>query len=459
MTMQSRRDLFQAHRLMTQRASLALLRGEPDVPDQPLRRHNVATFCALLVAAIACAGFAIWGILGHTGGTLQNQAGTLIVDKGTGQSYVFCNSAKEICPVVNYASARLELQSDTVNQQTVSQGALANYTRGPEIGIAGLPDLPDSSLLVKQPWSVCAQQTSVPGSGLQTITTLAAGISTGGSPLGSGALLAESQGQNWVIWNSQRMAIQQANLHALSGASPVSVPTQWLDALPQGPAFAPPAIPDQGQTAAGPAGSPVRVGQVYSVPVAGGTQYYVMLTSGLATISQTQSRLLEFEPNAPAPATLTPSQVTGHLSKATVPGGGLPPTIPQVTTPNSAAALCVDYTAAGGSSTLNPAVSVGGQVPAGVSTGQAADVSQVALPPGTAALVGDAPGPGQGNTPISYFLVASGRRYALSETEVAGFLGYSLSQAVLMPAGVVDLIPAGPALNPAQAAKPVPSGG
>src|SRR5580704_941394 len=180
MTMQSRRDLFQAHRLMTQRASLALLRGEPDVPDQPLRRHNVATFCALLVAAIACAGFAIWGILGHTGGTLQNQAGTLIVDKGTGQSYVFCNSAKEICPVVNYASARLELQSDTVNQQTVSQGALANYTRGPEIGIAGLPDLPDSSLLVKQPWSVCAQQTSVPGSGLQTITTLAAGISTGG---------------------------------------------------------------------------------------------------------------------------------------------------------------------------------------------------------------------------------------------------------------------------------------
>ena len=29
--MQSRRDLFQAHRLMTQRAALALLRGEPDI--------------------------------------------------------------------------------------------------------------------------------------------------------------------------------------------------------------------------------------------------------------------------------------------------------------------------------------------------------------------------------------------------------------------------------------------
>ena len=50
--MQSRRDLFAAHRLMTQRVALALLRGEPDIPDQPLRRLNVATFSGVLVAVI-----------------------------------------------------------------------------------------------------------------------------------------------------------------------------------------------------------------------------------------------------------------------------------------------------------------------------------------------------------------------------------------------------------------------
>jgi hypothetical protein len=65
---------------------------------------------------------------------------------------------------------------------------------------------------------------------------------------------------------------------------------------------------------------------------------------------------------------------------------------------------------------------------------------------------------GPGRT-ISYFLVAGGRRYALASTEVAGMLRYQLSQAVLLPAGVVDLIPAGPALDPVQAAKTVPSGG
>ena len=52
---------------------------------------------------------------------------------------------------------------------------------------------------------------------------------------------------------------------------------------------------------------------------------------------------------------------------------------------------------------------------------------------------------------VSYFLIADGQRYALASTGVIGILGYNLSQAVLLPAGVVDLIPAGPALDPALA--------
>ena len=134
--MQSRRDLFQAHRLMTQRASLALLRGEPDIPDQPLRRLNVAAFTGVLVAVIVTALFLIWGLLGHGGSSVRNQPGTLIIDKQTGQSYVFCQHGK-LCPVVNYASARLALRSSAVTQQTVNQAALAKFARGPLIGIPG----------------------------------------------------------------------------------------------------------------------------------------------------------------------------------------------------------------------------------------------------------------------------------------------------------------------------------
>jgi Type VII secretion system ESX-1, transport TM domain B len=57
--MQSRRDLFHAHRLMTSRAALALLRGEPDIPDQPFRRLNVAALSSVLVAVIVAGLIAV----------------------------------------------------------------------------------------------------------------------------------------------------------------------------------------------------------------------------------------------------------------------------------------------------------------------------------------------------------------------------------------------------------------
>jgi type VII secretion protein EccB len=461
MSMQSRRDLFQAHRLMTQRAALALLRGEPDVPDQPLRRLNVAAFSGVLVAVIVTALFLIWGLLGHGGSTLQDQPGTLVIDKQTGTPFVFCQGGGKLCPVVNYASARLALRNSSLNQQTVSQAAIAKFGRGPLIGIPGLPQpLPEAGLLFRQPWSVCTAQTTTPVSGTQTITTLAGGIQTGGQPLGAGALLTRALGQDWVIWDGQRMPIQPIMLPALrTSQTPALVPSVWLNALPQGPAFAPPAIAGRGVTAASPAGGTVAVGQVYQVTaVAGSTQYYVMLRSGLAQVSQTQAALLDFEPGAPKPATLSPSQVSGHRSSSVVPDGGLPSSIPAVAAPAASVPLCVVYS--GGGSSLARQVVTGGRMPSGgVPTGVPSDVDQVALPPGAGALVGADPGTGPDSGVISYFLVADGRRYALASKGVAGLLGYGLSQAVLLPAGVVDLIPAGPALDPAQATKTVPSAG
>jgi type VII secretion protein EccB len=459
--MQSRRDLFAAHRLMTQRVALALLRGEPDIPDQPLRRLNVATFSGVLVAVIVTVLFGIWGLLGHGRSSLQQQPGILVIDKQTGTPFVFCQGNK-LCPVLNYASARLALQSSSVTQQVVNQGALTKFARGPLIGIPGLPQpLPDAGLLVRQPWSVCTQ-TQLTVSGTQTTTILAGGIQTGGQPLAGGALLTRALNQNWVIWDGERLPIQPGMLAALSTSQqPDDVPTVWLDALPEGPAFAPPAIPGAGATVAGPAG-PVQVGQVYQVTAAGSTQYYVMLRGGLAPISQTQAALLDFEPSAPKPSTLSPSQVSGHRSAVTVPDDGLPSRVPAVQAASTSTPLCVVYS--GGGASLTRQVETGGRLPpGGVPTGVPADVDQVVLPPEAGALVGATPGTGQaGGTlcPCSYFLVSGGRKYGLASQSVAGMLGYDLTkQAVLLPAGVVDLIPSGPALDPALATRPVPSGG
>lgn len=467
MTMQSRRDLFQAHRLMTQRASLALLRGEPDIPDQPLRRLNVAVFAGVFVAVIVTGLFFIFGLLGHGSSSIQNTPGMLVIDKQTGTPFVFCEG-KKLCPVVNYASARLALGNSPLNQQTVDQSALTKFARGPEIGIPGLPEpLPTSSLLVRQPWSVCTQTATSPF-GTRVNTALVGGTSAGGRPLGNDALLVTALNQDWVIWDGRRLAVQPNMTQALRSPSApvvrsVAVPSVWLNALPQGPAFAAPVIVGKGTPAAGPTGGSVQVGQVYQVSSPGGTQYDVMLRGGLAAISPMQAALLESEPGAPPKATLTLGQVANHQSAVQVPRGGLPTSVPSVVTPAASAPLCMVYSGGGTAGTgtaLAGQVETGGTLPSGgVPTRSATDVGQIRLPPGAGALVGADPSAGSDSGVVSYFLIADGRRYALASTAVIGMLGYSRSQAVLLPAGVVELVPRGPALDPTLARRQVsPSG-
>ena len=222
--MQTRRDLLQAHRLMTQRAALALLQAEPDPPDRPLRRLNVGLICSVLVAVIVAAAFGVWGILapGHAQGLTS--PGTLIIDSQTGTSYIWCQHGK-LCPVVNYASARLALGTSSPDQRTVSQASLAHYPRGPLIGIPGLPEpLPAPDMLAGQPWSVCVQTVSDQAT-LQrnTTTTLVGGRPVGGRPIAAAsALLVSSAGRDWVLWDGQRLmiprAMQQNVLTALAAA-------------------------------------------------------------------------------------------------------------------------------------------------------------------------------------------------------------------------------------------------
>ncbi|MGO9298060.1 MAG: type VII secretion protein EccB [Streptosporangiaceae bacterium] len=451
--MQNRKDLLAAHRLMTQRAALALLRAEPDIPDQPMRRLNVAAFCGVLAALIVGALFVIWGIIAPGSVSLRPGDGDLVIDSGTGTSMVFCEKTR-LCPVVNYASARLALGLASPSQQTVSQAALRSYPRGPQIGIPGLPDpLPEAAMLVQRPWSVCAQGTA---------TALAGGIGVGGRPLRSAALLVQAEGQDWVIWDGSRMAIAAVELSALSNpGQPVSVPPVWLNALPEGRGFAPPVIAHKGRPwPAGPAGRRALVGQVYSVSVAGGVQDYVLTVGGLARISPVQAELLEYAPHAPPEQSLQPAAVSSYHVVGTLPAQGLPASSPRFTVAGSSVPRCVVYGASGGS-TLRRQVMIGGRLPAGgVPAGVPGGVSRIDMPNGAGALVGIAPSAGARGT-VSYFLVCAGKRFALAAPSVAAMLGYQhlARQAALLPAGLVDLIPQGPVLNPKLATRPVTGGG
>lgn len=442
--MQNRKDLLQAHRLMTQRSALALICGEPDSPNQPLRRLNLGTMSSLLVGAIAAGVFGVLGLLSPGSVSGLTQPGTLVVDSGSATAYVPCAGGK-LCPALNFASALLALDSGNVRRVNVSQASLARYPIGPTIGIPGLPqDLPAPASLVAGPWSVCAAAGTA---------TLVGGRAVGGTALGAGsaALAATSQGGDWVLWNGERLAIQPQIAQTLFPAMQVqTVPVAWLDALPQGPDFTAPPVPGQGTTVTGPGGAPALAGQVYAQPSGGGAvaQYYVLAASGkLAQVTATQAQLLERQPGAPAQRTISPSMATGDLSGTPVPGGGLPPTVPALAPVTSA--LCVSYGPG-----LTRQIVTGGTVPAGAApTGatSAAAVSQVWLPPAHGALVGAAPASSASGV-TSYFLVTGATRYALPAQSVAAVLGYNLArQATVLPAALLDLLPSGPPLNPAAA--------
>ena len=440
MPMQDRKILLQAHQLMTRRASLALLCGEPDSPNQPLRRMNTATVTSIMVGVIAAAVFGVLGLLAPAPASGLTKAGTLVLDQDTATSYVPCEGGK-LCPTLNYASARLALGTPPVATVDVHQNSLAGYQIGPTIGIAGLPqDLPTAADLVTGPWSVCTAD---------SLTALVGGSSTGGATLGqSQAVLVVSDNTDWVLWKGDRLAVASQVMQDLfPGAQPAAVPAGWLDALPQGPDFAAPAIPGSSNPVTGPDGEVVPVGQVFQQ--ASPAQYFVVEASGkLATISPTMADLLQTTAGAPALKPITNAAATSDLSGDTIPDGGLPPSLPQVVSQAPGSTLCTVY-----GTGLTRTLTTGGTVPSGATpTAGTAGVNAVWLPSEHGALVGAAPSVDQPSTVTAWFLVYDGERFALPTASVAAVLGYNVqaSKAVL-PASVLDLLPQGPVLDPAAA--------
>jgi type VII secretion protein EccB len=470
--MQTRKDLLQAHRLMTQRAAQALMLGEPDSPELPLRRINVASFIGVMVAILVAAGFGIVGLLNGGGGAQGlEQPGTLIIEKETGARYVWCvQGIRKLCPVANYTSAKLLSDSGQDKQRLVSRNSLAKFPRGTTLGIPGAPDtLPDPKKLVKMPWSACVRAADLPSAGHTSLVTLTAGKDIGGQPIaGNQAIIVQAAGQPWVIWRNKRMAVAPNVLPALASTSLAQTPQvagKWLNAVPQGSDFKAPLIPNVGQTVAGPQG-PARAGRLFTVAnVSGSTSaLYVLLPDGLARINDIEARLLRADPainhavgGSVGPTRLSPDvfqqapQHNGDISNRDL-QGTMPTFLPYTDT----SPLCATYSDPTGNAGAR--VTLGATQPPRPDTanGGANLADQLDFPPGGAALAGVLPSQGKAVAVNTFFLVTEGRRFALASRDIAQKLGYDLPHdAVQVPAGVVSLIPAGPTLDPNVARNPI----
>jgi type VII secretion protein EccB len=425
-----RQDQLQSHQFATQRVVAALLTHDPDPARSPFRRTVGATFAGLLLAVVALAGAAVYGVLAGPGTDSWSDPTAVLVEKESGARYVFSRTDGAVHPVLNYASALLLVDSPDAHVVLLPRATLAKAPLGAPLGIPGAPDsLPPAGALRTGRWTLC----SVDGRGV-----LLAGVPvSGGRPLampaagsaGEGLLLSTVDGDGYLVHAGKRYRIPRPEtaLAALgwSGRQPVRVAADLVNALPAGPDLAPPDVPDRGHPSA--AMPNAKVGQVYA---AGGHQFAVALDDGAYDLTEVEAGLLLADPASPPPVTLTTARYAA-LHRGSRAPAALPATVPGLVTPT--ASVC----------TVDGRVLLDATVPPG---------GPVVVPRGSGALVeaAAAPGapPGSGTVSI---VTDAGTRYPLAGPDLLAPVGDQGGTPACVPAGLVALVPAGPALDPAAA--------
>lgn len=469
---QTRRDQLQAYRFQNRRALAALVTGEPNVLEAPMRRLTVTTMSGIMIAILVAIGFLLVGLIKPSGNTDWKATGAVIVEKQTGATYVLLGGV--LHPVLNYTSAVLAVSgSQKAHTVLVDRGDLDGARRGPTIGIADIPaTLPGASGLITSSWTVCSRLKAASGSQLAVDVSVTVGGTAGASPLpASTAVVVQTAGAtptDYLLYAGTRLQIASpvvaAALH-LENAPSLTVGAAFLNAVPAGPPLAVPKVDGAGKPYSRPVGGhQVQVGQLLQVAGAGGT--YLVLRDGVVAVTAVEAALLRTVPLAggalapPVDVSETDALAQPKASAATAAlaqFAGLPLTLPA---PTAAAAqsgghggLCAIYPHGATSprfgvpATELPSFSSGTVLESAASKAGFADEVDVAS--GGAALVHAKSGA------TDFVVAAPGRRYAVPSAAVLTGLGYAGAAPSAVPPGLLSLVRTGSPLDPTAARTPV----
>lgn len=456
--MRTRRDQVQAYRFVTRRIVSALLSGDPETTNLPMRRLGLAVIGSVVAAAVVLGGVGAYGQL--TGNAAPLEANTLVIERETGATYVYVDGL--LHPTLNYASARLILNEANPAARTMSQASIADRPRGRTVGIVGAPDaLPDRKSLIGLPWSVCDVPDPADPRRSTTHVVIDRPLS-GGVPLGDRAVLVTVDGGRYLLTGDARLQIaggdQATAALRMAGAPTVTVGAQLLNAVPAGPVLREPDIEGEGEASRLTVGDgPARVGDVFRAA----EQHYVLTREGLAAIGEVTALLLLRDGGRVTD--ITPDQAGRLLTRDRVEpedATGAAGAAPGPDGPDGALRHLPEGAADGPPTTT---LEVFDRVPAELNSPAtpvrqgARDVvrtaEQVLLPGGKGVLVQAAPGAGEGGagTPGStvYLIGAQGVRYPLGTRsgDALTALGYGGVTPLAVPASLLSLVPTGPTLE------------
>ncbi|MGW5577388.1 type VII secretion protein EccB [Micromonospora chokoriensis] len=458
--MRTRRDQVQAYRFVTRRIVSALLSGDPETTNLPMRRLGMAVFGSVITAAVVLGGVGAYGQL--TGNTAPLEDQTLVIERETGATYVFLEG--QLHPTLNYASARLILDQPDATVRTMSQASLRDRPRGLTLGIVGAPDaLPDRKSLTGLPWSVCDVPDPVDPQRSRTRVVIDRAL-PGGVPLGDRAALVVVDDQRYLVTNNVRLQVlggdQTITALKMADAAPLRVGQQLINAVPAGPPLRKPTLPGEGESSTRTvADRPATVGQVFSA--AG--RFYVLTREGLASISEITALLMVG--GGGRITDITPNQAGELFVEQRVEEEGLPKTMPSFYPASSGqTALCATYRA---SSTGGPPTTTlevferapaelteadPGPVPVPQTRRDAVRTTEAVLLPGGKGVIAQAsPGAGTSGSGAAgstiYLISPQGIRYPLGSAATLGVLGYGGVTPLAVPGSLLSLIPTGPTLS------------
>ncbi len=457
--MNSRRDQVQAHAYVVGRLTSALVHGEPDAPESPMRRTNLGSFGGLLLGTLLVAAFLIWGLISPSGRAAALTPGELVIASETGSRYIYARG--ELHPVLNWSSAMLLLNGKPVSK-SVPAASLAGVPQGQSLGIAGAPDsLPAASAINKGFWLVCAES-----SGGHPVVSLTIGThaAVASAPPDSATVVQAPDGSQYLVYHGQRMRLDASWIRdalGLGRAPVVQVSAAWLNAVPVAADLRPVTVAGRGHPGPTLGGQHTRIGQVLvEHNVGSASQLYLAVAGGVAPISLTQAAVVLADPATSAaypkasvaPVPVTPAAITGSrvVSQSLPDGPGAPAAPPKGFTPAQGQVPCMDFPSSGRAvPTLVYAAPPTGSPPDLNMTGvtaspESADLIKVV--PGSGALLRPQVAPGTNGS--SFFLVTdAGVKFPVPSATQVTALGYRAGQATRLPAALAGLLPTGPALN------------
>ncbi|MEV4495820.1 type VII secretion protein EccB [Micromonospora arborensis] len=458
--MRTRRDQVQAYRFVTRRIVSALLSGDPETTNLPMRRLGMAVFGSVVAAAVVLGGVGAYGQLTSRAAPLNDQS--LVIERETGATYVYLQG--QLHPTLNYASARLILNEPDAEVRTMSQASLRDRPRGVTLGIVGAPDaLPDRKSLTGLPWSVCDVPDPVDPARSSTRLVIDRAL-PGGVPLGDRAALVMVDGQRYLLTNNARLQVldgdQTITALKLAGATQLRVGQQLLNAIPAGPPLRKPSLPGEGESSTrNVAGRPSTIGRVFKA--AG--RHYVLTREGLVPISEITALLMVR--GGGAITEITPDQAGEFYVEKRVDEEGLPTTMPTIYQARSGqTTLCATYRAGSGGGPPITTLEVFDRAPAELTASEAGAVpvpqtrrdavrtaEAVLLPGGKGVIAQASPGAGTSGSGAAgstiYLISPQGIRYPLGSAATLDVLGYGGVTPLAVPGSLLALIPTGPTLD------------